>query len=73
VALFGPTDAARVGPYQREGDVIQHREPGDALNHKTAQGAAMMHRITVDEVLQACVARLKGEQCVPAAFPRFRG
>jgi heptosyltransferase-1 len=52
VALYGPTDVARVGPYGREADVIQHREPGDA-------NAAMMARIGLEEVLNACRVRLK--------------
>ncbi len=59
VALFGPTDTARVGPYRREADVIQHTEPGDALTHKDHQsGRAMMERISVDEVEQASLDRL---------------
>ncbi len=51
IALYGPTDTARVGPYRREACVIQHREPGDRLDHKDDANAAMMARITTDEVL----------------------
>ncbi len=59
VALYGPTDVARVGPYQRGGDVISAARPGDSLNHKdAAAGAALMERITLDSVLAACTARL---------------
>jgi len=58
VALFGPTDTARVGPYRRDGDVIQHRRAGDPINHKDDANAAMMERISVDEVAEACRARL---------------
>ena len=59
VALYGPTDIDRVGPYRRAGDVIQHRVAGEVLDHKNAAlGAAMMGRIAVDEVLAACDARL---------------
>jgi heptosyltransferase-1 len=59
VALYGPTDVARVGPYGREADVIQHREPGDTLDHKDDANAAMMARIGLEEVLNACRVRLK--------------
>lgn len=58
VALFGPTDTARVGPYRRDGDVIQHRRPDDPVDHKDDTNVAMMERITVDEVLDACRTRL---------------
>jgi len=58
VALFGPTDVARVGPYRRESDVIQHRLPGEPINHKNDAQAALMRRIGVEEVLNACLVRL---------------
>ncbi|MEO0715950.1 MAG: glycosyltransferase family 9 protein [Planctomycetota bacterium] len=59
VALFGPTDTALVGPYQRDVDVIQHHTNADTLDHKNEQlGQEMMQRITLDEVVQACQARL---------------
>ena len=59
VALYGPTDAARVGPFGRLGDVLQHVEPGEALDHKRDEpGATQMARISVDEVLRACRGRL---------------
>lgn len=61
VALFGPTDAARVGPYGRSEDVIQHLGPGEALDHKReAAGRALMDRIGASEVLAASLARLRG-------------
>ncbi len=51
VALYGPTSIARVGPYRRERDVIQHVGVGDLSNHKNERaGLAMMERISVDEV-----------------------
>jgi heptosyltransferase-1 len=54
VALFGPTRVELVGPYRREGDVIQHIRPDDTLDHKNARsGRALMERITTDEVLAA--------------------
>lgn len=58
VALYGPTDVARVGPYRREADVIQHREPGDSIDHKDDRNASMMNRIGVNEVLEAAEERL---------------
>lgn len=59
VALYGPTDVPRVGPYRREQDVIQHRLPGDRPDHKSDANAAMMGRITTDEVIEAARARLR--------------
>ncbi|MEZ6234836.1 MAG: glycosyltransferase family 9 protein [Phycisphaerales bacterium] len=58
VGLFGPTRVDLVGPYRRERDVIQRLQPGDDPNHKRDANAAMMARITVDEVEAACVDRL---------------
>ncbi|QYK46779.1 MAG: lipopolysaccharide heptosyltransferase I [Phycisphaeraceae bacterium] len=53
VALYGPTSIARVGPYRREGDVIQHVQPGEVLDHKDdLAGREMMERISVDEVVE---------------------
>jgi heptosyltransferase-1/heptosyltransferase-2 len=61
VALFGPTRVERVGPYGRAADVIQHAEPGDRLDHKRDHaGRLLMERIGVDEVYEACAARLAG-------------
>jgi len=58
VALFGPTETARVGPYRRDTDVIQHREPADQTDHKDDANSAQTERITVDEVFDACRTRL---------------
>ncbi len=59
VGLYGPTDVAKVGPYRREHDVIQHTRDGDVLDHKDERvGAPMMERITAEEVIEACLARL---------------
>ncbi|MFK7884545.1 MAG: glycosyltransferase family 9 protein [Phycisphaerales bacterium] len=58
VGLFGPTDNALVGPYQRSGDVLQHRQPSDPMDHKDDANASLMDRITVDETIQACRTRL---------------
>lgn len=70
VALFGPTDVRRVGPYGGAGDVIQHRRAGERLDHKDAEaGGAMMARISVDEVAEACAARLAGGARSPSGAP----
>ncbi len=60
VALFGPTRVERVGPYQREGDVLQHVTAKDTFDHKDPARRDMMERITVDEVLAAAFSRLDG-------------
>lgn len=59
VALFGPTDIGRVGPYRREHDVLQARIAGERIDYKNGPlGAAMMERIEVDDVFRAAVERL---------------
>lgn len=59
VALFGPTDVSRVGPYQREQDVLQHLLPGEPLQHKLPEpGRTQMARISTAEVVGACAERL---------------
>lgn len=57
VALYGPTDVAKVGPYRREADVIQHVKPGDKLTHKDDATVELMQRISTDEVFAAAIAR----------------
>lgn len=59
VALYGPTDVTQVGPYRREADVIQHREPGDRIDHKGDGNAVMMERIGVEEVVEGSKLFLK--------------
>lgn len=61
IALYGPTNTAMVGPYGRAGDVISHRRGGEDVSHKDERaGAALMARITVDEVLDGALHRLHG-------------
>lgn len=67
VALFGPTDVSLVGPYRRGHDVIQRLQPGDTLDHKQPAGLELMHRIGVEDVLDACVRRLDAQPGTPAA------
>ncbi len=52
IALYGPTDTRRVGPYGRERDVIQHLRSGDLPDHKRPESRVLMERIGVGEVLQ---------------------
>lgn len=62
VALYGPTDVSRVGPYGRSLDVLQRIMPGDRFDHKNAHlGKTMMARISLDEVAAAAEARLGTE------------
>lgn len=58
VALFGPTRVDRVGPYRREGDVLQVLRAGDTFEHKDVASRAMMARIGVEAVIAACASRL---------------
>lgn len=59
VALFGPTRIDRVGPYRHARDVIQHADESEITTHKDdARGVALMERISTDEVVAACLARL---------------
>lgn len=70
VALYGPTDVARVGPYGRAADVLQHVEPGEPMDHKQPEpGTTQMARISVDEVLRACTTRLERPQGHPKTRP----
>jgi heptosyltransferase I len=69
VALYGPTDIARVGPYRRDGDVLQHVRPGERMDHKDeALGRALMERISTGEV-KARLERLLGEHGGAEAGP----
>ena len=53
VALYGPTDVAKVGPYQKEGAVVQCLRAGDRFDHKDeALGREMMGRIATEDVLR---------------------
>ncbi|MBX9736651.1 MAG: glycosyltransferase family 9 protein [Phycisphaerales bacterium] len=59
VALYGPTNIRRVGPWQRDASVIQHIQPGDTLNHKDeASGRELMARITTLEVIERALSVL---------------
>ncbi len=68
VALYGPTDTARVGPWQRESSVIQHVTPSDRLDHKDEPlGRALMDRISVQEVIDRALTSLQPANSANAA------
>ncbi|HYE02840.1 MAG TPA: glycosyltransferase family 9 protein [Phycisphaerales bacterium] len=70
VGLYGPTDAALVGPYGREASVLQVRRAGDVADHKDeAAGRAMMDRIPVDAVLEAAGRELACRRGAPSGPP----
>ncbi|MFG0291535.1 MAG: glycosyltransferase family 9 protein [Phycisphaerales bacterium JB065] len=53
VALFGPTDTAKVGPYRRDECVLQHAGSLDGISHKDDDaGLQLMQRITPEEVIE---------------------
>jgi heptosyltransferase I len=55
VALFGPTDVAHAGPWQRPGTVISHKAPGEHVRHRDVNAASVfMERISVAEVIAKC-------------------
>lgn len=59
VALFGPTRVELAGPYGRPNDVLCRRRADERVRHRdVARSLPLMERITVDDVLDACRARL---------------
>jgi lipopolysaccharide heptosyltransferase I len=59
VALFGASNIEHAGPYKREADVISHKRPNEHVRHRDVPRASeLMRRISVDEVVAACAARL---------------
>jgi heptosyltransferase I len=58
VGLYGPTRVHRVGPYRHHADVIQHVRACDTMRHKDPSARALMERITLREVIEACLRRL---------------
>lgn len=59
IALLGPTNMTYAGPYGRATDVISHAAPGEQVRHRDVPKAIeFMRRITTEEVLAACIARL---------------
>lgn len=62
VAMMGPLDACRNGPYGERSITIQHavpRRPPRGVNHREwCDPATRMENITVEDVLEACEAQL---------------
>ncbi|MFO0832627.1 MAG: glycosyltransferase family 9 protein [Phycisphaerales bacterium] len=59
IALLGPTDPGLACPYGRAQDVIQHVQAGDEFYFRDDRSAAMMSRITTDEVKERARALLR--------------
>ncbi len=60
VALLGASNIAHAGPYRREADVIMHKRPDEHVRHRDVPKASeLMRRISVEEVVAACEARLR--------------
>ncbi len=59
VALYGPTRIDLVGPYGRQGDVIQAAPPPQGRAHKdAARGRAAMEAIGLEQVERAALERV---------------
>jgi len=55
VAIYGPTDVSRVGPYGRAKSVLQVVREGDVFDHKDeVRGKEMMGRVSVAAVVEKC-------------------
>jgi len=53
LALFGPTDPAKVGPYRGDQWVLQCVKKGENFHHKDLNlGSSVMERITVEMVVE---------------------
>ncbi len=62
VALFGATPMDLASPFGRQADVIQHVTPRDSRDYRDERaGRPLMERISVDEVVAACLARLRAD------------
>jgi lipopolysaccharide heptosyltransferase I len=70
VALFGPTDTRKVGPYQRDDSVVQHVSDLRGISHKHQDaGLELMRRITVDEVVERLQPVLESPTPTGSAVP----
>jgi heptosyltransferase-1 len=59
VALFGPTDPARNGPFRTRSIVLRHANSATTLSHRTEPDAGLL-AITADEVIAAALKLLEG-------------
>jgi ADP-heptose:LPS heptosyltransferase len=71
VALFGPTDPARTGPYGKDHTVIRTELPCSPCFLKTCETRQCMQGITVEDVFQAI--RKKLEEKKKGVRPDDRG
>ena len=63
LALFGPTDPRRTGPYFPGAKVRVLRDVASVVSHKrVAETEAGLARISVEEVFEAAMTMLEGEQ-----------
>jgi 3-deoxy-D-manno-octulosonic-acid transferase/heptosyltransferase-1 len=62
VALFGPTDPARTGPYGKHHTVIRTELPCSPCFLKTCETRQCMQGITVEDVFQAIRKNLEGKK-----------
>lgn len=61
VAIYGPTDVSRVGPYGRSESVVQVLREGDVFDHKDEmRGREMMGRVSVGMVVERIKASGSG-------------
>jgi ADP-heptose:LPS heptosyltransferase len=60
VALFGPTDAARTGPYGKGHTIIRRKLPCSPCFLKKCDSMECMSGLTVEEVYQAIKIKLNG-------------
>lgn len=61
VALFGPTDPERTGPYGRSHTVIRSALECSPCFLKSCDSRQCMHNITVDQVFQSVKEKLSGD------------
>lgn len=60
VAIFGQTDPAKTGPLSDKARVIQHSDVrGRAIRRKSADAAAALARVGVEEVVEAVLANAR--------------
>jgi heptosyltransferase-1 len=60
VAIFGPTDPARTGPFGTRSMVLRNPDSRSTLSHETSPDVAML-QITVDVVVRAAIQLLREE------------
>lgn len=63
VAIYGPTDVSRVGPYGRADCVLQVVREGDVFDHKDeVRGREMMERVSVGAVVEKCAEAVSSQR-----------